>query len=64
MDLLNNVNTVVSLIAGLIAIGTAIASVFAKRGTVQRTIAIHLLPLKYACAWKINGVERLSWQRS
>src|SRR5260370_36045214 len=39
MDLLNNVNTIVSLIAGLIAIGTAIASVFAKRGTVQRTIA-------------------------
>ena len=38
MDLLNNVNTIVSLIAGLIAIGTAIASVFKKRSTVQRTI--------------------------
>jgi len=38
VDLLNNVNTVVSLIAGLIAIGTAIASVFKKRSTVQRTI--------------------------
>ena len=46
MDLLNNVNTIVSLIAGLIAIGTAIASVFAKRGTVQRTIADPSTPVE------------------
>jgi len=46
MDLLNNVNTIVSLIAGLIAIGTATASVFAKRGTVQRTIADPSTPVE------------------
>lgn len=38
MDLLNNVNTIVSLIAGLIAIGTAVVSVLSKRSTVQRAI--------------------------
>ncbi len=38
MDLLNNINTIVSLFAGLIAIGTAIASVFSKRSTVRRTL--------------------------
>jgi hypothetical protein len=46
MDLLNNVNTIISLIAGLIAIGTAIASVFAKRSTVQRTIANPSTPVE------------------
>ncbi len=46
MDLLNNVNTIVSLIAGLIAIGTAIASVFAKWSTVQRTIANPSTPVE------------------
>ncbi len=38
MDLLSNVNTIVSIIVGLITIGTAIGTVFAKRSTVQRTI--------------------------
>ena len=38
MDLLSNINTIVSIIVGLITIGTAIATVFAKRSTVQRTI--------------------------
>src|SRR5438874_12630989 len=38
MDLLGNINTIVSIIVGLITIGTAIATVFKKRSTVQRTI--------------------------
>src|SRR5436305_3021602 len=46
MDLLNNVNTVVSLIAGFIAIGTAIATIFTKRSTVQRTINNPATPIE------------------
>jgi hypothetical protein len=38
MDLLSNINAIVSIIVGLITIGTAIGTVFAKRSTVQRTI--------------------------
>ena len=38
MDVLNNINTIVSLIAGLIAIGTAIASVLSKRKSVQHAL--------------------------
>jgi vacuolar-type H+-ATPase subunit I/STV1 len=38
MDVLNNINTIVSLIAGLIAIGTAVASVLSKRKSVQHTL--------------------------
>src|SRR5436853_3002726 len=46
MDLLNNMNTIVSLIAGLIAIGTAIVTVFSKRRTVQRTIENPTTPVE------------------
>jgi len=46
MDFLNNVNTIVSIIAGCVAIGTAIVSVFAKRHTVQRTIENPATPVE------------------
>jgi len=46
MDIVNNINTFVSLIAGLIAIGTAILSVFSKRRTVQRSLENPSIPVE------------------
>jgi hypothetical protein len=46
MDFLNNITTIVSLIAGLIAIGTAMVSVFSKRSTVQRAIENPATPVQ------------------
>ena len=46
MDFLNNVNTIISLVAGCIAIGTAIVSVFAKRNKVQRTLEDRSTPIE------------------
>src|SRR5712692_5908334 len=46
MDILNNITTIVSLIAGLIAIVTAMVSVFSKRSTVQRAIENPATPVQ------------------
>lgn len=46
MDFLHNINTIVSLLAGLIAIGIAIASVLSKRRTVQRAIENPSMPVE------------------